>query len=191
MDFRVRDSGVLISRQALALMHPDKSLGLVLAPEELDEYGVDPVVAAEQPDYDQVTEAAVSSVTLIEGVWTQQWEVVPLPDDQAAANIAARDLLLRAELDLYLNGVRKLREQLLNRLNGIGFRADKLDNQVVVGACIAASQRLLDITTEPAVAAAYAAHDLEALKAAVKREYLAIVAGVPPELVNAFDKVDQ
>jgi hypothetical protein len=91
----------------------------------------------------------------------------------------------------YLNTVRSLREQILNRLAGIGLAAFVAGDQPTVDAVLTARQRLLDITKIPDALAAYAARDLAAMELAVKTEYAAIVASVPPSLVNAFDEIDQ
>ena len=48
--------------------------------------GFEPV-AVVMPIYDPVSETvAALPVALVDGVWTQQWEAVALPDDQVAAN---------------------------------------------------------------------------------------------------------
>jgi hypothetical protein len=48
--------------------------------------GFEPVVTS-VPNYDQVTETVTAlPVALVDGVWTQQWQVIPLPDDQVALN---------------------------------------------------------------------------------------------------------
>jgi hypothetical protein len=94
-------------------------------------------------------------------------------------------------MNAYLAEVRALREQILNRLAGIGLAAFVAGDQPTVDAVLTARQRLLDITKIPDALAAYAALDLAALELAVKKEYAAIVASVPPSLINAFDEIDK
>lgn len=192
MDFRLRSTGELITRQQLAARLPNTSLGLNLSPEEYDEYGIDDVVLAEPPACDQRTETVAYTVEQIDGVWTQVWKVVALPAGQAAANMQAYQDGVTAEMARYLNDeVRAPREKLLNRLAGIGFAADKRGDQATVDAYLVARDRLLGLTTTPAAQAAKAAFDLAALKSAVKQEYVEIVTSVPASLINAFDMVDQ
>lgn len=190
MNFRLKSTGATITRAQLAEMHPDKSLGQILTPEEYDEYGIDDVIETDMPVYDPLVEKVVGELVQVDGAWTRVWRTEALPQEQADANIAAHREQLKGAMGAYLAEVRTLREQLLNRLGGIGFRALATGNQATVDAVVSASQALLDITKAPAVTAAWTAYDLDALKAAVKAEYATIVGGVPPELVNAFDQVD-
>ena len=60
---------------------------------EFDVYKVKQVTASE---IDSKTHASTQTVELIDGEWTQVWQIVQLPLDQAEANIRAhRDYLLQ------------------------------------------------------------------------------------------------
>lgn len=91
--------------------------------------------------------------------------------------------------DEYLAEVRELREKLLNRIDGIAFRAQIAGDTATVQSYLAATQRLLDITKLPAV---LAATNKEEAEVAVKAEYASIVVSVKslaPTLVSAFYEV--
>lgn len=148
-------------------------------------------VAQLAPVYDQVTQAAEElPPVLVAGTYTQAWKIIELPADQVAANRAAILEAEREAVDAYLVEVRDMRERLLNRLAGIGAAAIVSGDTDTQKAFVQARQRLLDITKIPDALAAYQACDLFALEAAVKKEYAAIVADVPPSLKNAFYEVD-
>lgn len=150
------------------------------------------LVAAVTPAYDPLRQLATEvAPALVNGVWTQQWEIRPLTSAQIASNMAATKQTALEAINTYLGTVRTLREQILNRLAGIGLAALVANDKTTTDAVLAARQRLLDITKIPDAVAAYAALDLAALELAVKTEYAAIVGGVPAVLVNAFDKVDE
>jgi hypothetical protein len=86
--------------------------------------------------------------------------------------------------DVYLVGVRKTRDGILNRLAGIGFAAVANGDTDTVQAIIAARTWLLDITICPSVAAA---RDLDELQAAVRAEFQRIADTLPNEARRAFD----
>lgn len=85
--------------------------------------------------------------------------------------------------DPLLKIVKAGREIALNRLTGVGRRADKAGNTALSDACDAAIESLLAITTLPTV---LAATDDASLTAAVAQAYGAIVAQADPEIVKAF-----
>ncbi|WP_317201496.1 hypothetical protein [Janthinobacterium sp.] len=84
----------------------------------------------------------------------------------------------------YLAAVRAIREQILNRLVGIGMAALLGADTTLAQAVATARQALLNITTAQAV---LAATDVDGLKAAVRDTFRAIVAAAPAALVRAFD----
>ena len=84
----------------------------------------------------------------------------------------------------YLDSVRVIREQVLNRLAGIGMAALLAADTMTAQAVASARQALLDITVVPDV---MGATDLDSLKAAVKSAYSAIIAAAPPVIREAFD----
>ena len=87
----------------------------------------------------------------------------------------------------YLDSVRAKRDQILNRLSGIGFAAVEEADQRTVQAVLAARQALLDITDVPAVLAAVNADEL---KRAVNAAYQQIVAQAPAALLGVFPPGD-
>lgn len=61
-----------------------------LTPEQCEQLRVHPLVRTEQPTFDPVSQGVrAADPALIEGQWTQQWEVYPLPAEEAAANFTA------------------------------------------------------------------------------------------------------
>jgi hypothetical protein len=83
----------------------------------------------------------------------------------------------------YLDSVRAKRDQILNRLSGIGFAAVEEADQRTVQTVLAARQALLDITEVPAV---LEASNADALKKAVNAAYQQIVAQAPAALLGVF-----
>lgn len=84
----------------------------------------------------------------------------------------------------YLATVRAIREQVLNRLAGIGFAALLAADTAVALAAATARQALLDITIAPDV---LGATDLDTLTSAMKSAYASIIAAAPPVIREAFD----
>ncbi|MET3132225.1 hypothetical protein AAKU55_002495 [Oxalobacteraceae bacterium GrIS 1.11] len=85
----------------------------------------------------------------------------------------------------YLDTVRVIREQALNRLAGIGFSALQSGDTATAQAVAVARQALLDITKAPAV---LAASDAGTLKAAVLATYRAIAVATPENIRKAFKR---
>lgn len=83
----------------------------------------------------------------------------------------------------YLDIVRSIREDVLNRLAGIGFAAMATGDTDTVKAIVTARLALLALTKTPAV---LAATDADSLKAAVLTGYKAIAAAVPASVRSAF-----
>lgn len=181
--WRDNKTGVIVkSHSEIRMLRPQVSLPAIISDELIAANGFEPVVATVVPTCNPLTHKVTEkTVERINGVLTQGWDVVTYPQDVAAANITKA----REE---YLTLVRDLREKLLNRLNGIAFRADKAGDQATVTACITASQRLLDITTLPALLTATSQAELED---AVDTEYASIVSEAPNGVKQAFRKVDQ
>jgi hypothetical protein len=86
----------------------------------------------------------------------------------------------------YLSTVRATREEILNRISGIGFAALAGGDTATSDAVVIARQALLDITKTPAV---LAATDADSLKAAVIAAYRGIVAAAPANIRSAFNAV--
>ncbi|MGK5004102.1 hypothetical protein [Janthinobacterium sp. LB2P70] len=84
----------------------------------------------------------------------------------------------------YLDTVRVIREQVLNRLAGIGMAALLAADTKTAQAAAGARQALLDITIAPAV---LAATDLEGMVTAMRGAYAAIITAAPPAIREAFD----
>ncbi len=61
-----------------------------LTPEQCEQFRVYPLVRTEQPAFDPITQGVrAATPVLIDGHWTQQWEVYPLPAEEVEANQAA------------------------------------------------------------------------------------------------------
>ncbi len=61
-----------------------------LTPEQCEQFRVHQLTPAEPPAYDPITHGVrAATPVLIDGQWTQQWEVFPLPAEEVAANQAA------------------------------------------------------------------------------------------------------
>ncbi|OFJ47814.1 hypothetical protein BA896_001160 [Janthinobacterium lividum] len=99
--------------------------------------------------------------------------VISAPEPEPYAQVA----------QAYLDRVRSKRDQILNRLSGIGFAAVEEADQRTVQAVLVARQALLDITEAPAVLAAANADEL---KRAVNTAYQQIVAQAPAALLGVF-----
>lgn len=90
--FRRRTDGAYpISPDQIRFTHrADVSFGPTVTPEIADALGYDLVQIQEQPDYDSNTHGLREAPPVfIHEVLTQQWEVFPLPAEEAAANQAA------------------------------------------------------------------------------------------------------
>lgn len=61
-----------------------------LTPEQAEQFRVHPLLPAGSPAHDPITHAVrPADPAMIDGQWTQQWEVYPLPAEEVAANQAA------------------------------------------------------------------------------------------------------
>jgi hypothetical protein len=71
------------------------------SPEDtLAEFGVYKAVETSAPNIDSKTHRHVHHFEEIDGVWTQVWEIVPLPEEQQLENLkAARESAYRKEAD--------------------------------------------------------------------------------------------
>jgi hypothetical protein len=79
--------------------NPQVSFPAEISNATLAEYDVYPVIETQAPPYDSDTQYAVQNVQLIGADWTQVWEVLTLPEDQAANNIRSRRNMLLQETD--------------------------------------------------------------------------------------------
>lgn len=83
----------------------------------------------------------------------------------------------------YLNRIRAVREEVLNRLAGFGFAALQAGDTAGATALASARQALLDMPTCPGAAAA---QDIGELVAAVSAEFDGIKAALPAAFQSAF-----
>lgn len=61
-----------------------------LTPEQAEQFRVYPLTPTEAPAYDPITHGVRAAAPVqVGGVWTQQWEIYPLPAEEVAANQAA------------------------------------------------------------------------------------------------------
>lgn len=71
-----------------------------LTPEQMAEFRVYPLTPTEAPAYNALTHSIrAADPVMIEGQWTQQWEVYPLPFDEAAANLQSLRASLVSQID--------------------------------------------------------------------------------------------
>lgn len=77
-----------------------------LTPEQCTEFRVFALIATPQPGHDTLTQAIrPAHPKLIDGAWTQQWEVFPLPLDEATANVRAHRADLVQQIDEAVAGI--------------------------------------------------------------------------------------
>jgi hypothetical protein len=112
---------------------------------------------------------------------------VSIDSDGLPCLVDSAPIAFSEEVALYLAEVRKLREQILNRLAGISGRAVRRGNDALALECDGAVEQLLDITKDADV---LAATSLDALKAAVLAAYRRITSNASPDVVNAFKGID-
>ena len=61
-----------------------------LTPAQADEFRVHPLAHTDPPAFDPITHGVRAAVPVqVDGVWTQQWEIYPLPAEDVVANQAA------------------------------------------------------------------------------------------------------
>lgn len=118
------------------------------------------------------------------GTWPT--DATPVSADEEAVLRTPPEPTYDALSAAFLATVRNTREEILNRLAGIGFAALADSDNDAVAVIKQARLDLLDITSAPAVVAAI---NIEALKTAVLNRYREIVAAVPTDIKSAFDKV--
>jgi hypothetical protein len=93
MNFRLRNTGKLITWQELGLMYPDKSLGLNLSAGEYDEYGIDDVHSVPKPEVTAFQTVQLDGVEQnVDGSWQQKWKVTDITDPQLIQNIKDNQL---------------------------------------------------------------------------------------------------
>lgn len=189
MEIRLRNTEEVISEAEFRARHRDdpeepKLLPRDLIPAVLDALGADAVLETPEPPlqkYERAARAGVVQDSL--GNWLQKWSVVPWSADE----IAIAEQAVRDDMAAYLVEVRTYREQILNRMSGIAAAAIINADASLQSDCIAARQRLLDITQLPAVLAATTRAELEVV---VKTEYKSIIDAFP-SLTSTFRRVDQ
>jgi hypothetical protein len=77
--------------------NPQTSFPQTIPDATLASYGVYRVTETTPPIIDSNSQRVTQSVQNVDGVWTQQWQVQDLPEDEASANNRAhRDRLLKA-----------------------------------------------------------------------------------------------
>ncbi|WP_426073631.1 hypothetical protein [Janthinobacterium sp. DSP2-3-3] len=116
---------------------------------------------------------ALSSGAIIQEKFEGEWKITSRP--------AAPFGELAAP---YLTKLRQVRDDILNRLAGIGFAAMAANDAATVQHVLEVRQALLDITVAPAI---LAATDLDGLTAAMKAAYASIIATAAPIIREAFD----
>lgn len=180
--WRDKNSGVIVKTHSeLRNLRPYVSMPAVMTDDVIAATGFEPLVQEVQPTYNPLTHKLVEKVPVkVNGLWTQGWDVVALPAEQATANVAA----MKAS---YLAYIRDLREKCLNRLSGIATVALATNDTATVEAFKVARERLLNITTIPGVAEATSELELENV---IGGEWRAIGYEAPAALRSAFNKLD-
>lgn len=78
------------SHSAIRAAFPNVSFPTSMQAGDIEGVGLAPIAAQAAPDFDPITHALVElPPTLIEGQWTQQWQVNALSQEVATANLAA------------------------------------------------------------------------------------------------------
>ena len=85
------------SFQQLKNDNPDTSFPVTPTPALFQAYGIYDVTEV-QPQYDQSTHRVEEATpTLVDGVWTQTWNIIPLTEEELAQREAKRLATLEAE----------------------------------------------------------------------------------------------
>lgn len=79
--------------------NPGTSFPNVVSDSTLIDYDVYPVVEVPAPTVDNRTHRLAQWVNLVDGLWTQTWQIEPLPETQAADNIRSERNQRLAECD--------------------------------------------------------------------------------------------
>lgn len=67
----------------------------------LEDYGVYRVKEVSRPSFNGKTHRATQSVQLVDGQWTQVWQIVPTSEDEASSNMRAHRNFLLNETDYF------------------------------------------------------------------------------------------
>lgn len=80
--------------------NPQVSFPRDLSPELLASYGVYPVTRTDRPDYNSIThDLSEGTPALIEGVWTQTWEITAASQEEVDARFASWAAAVRSDRD--------------------------------------------------------------------------------------------
>lgn len=64
-----------------------------------EQFRIYPLVRVQQPEYNQITQVLRAiAPSIVEGNWTQQWEIYDLPDEVIKANLVQKEQELRNQL---------------------------------------------------------------------------------------------
>ena len=84
--------------------NPDTSFSAVIPDERLSDWGVFPVATASPPEAAADEQAVEVVPALIEGVWTQQWELVARNEADLALLKQEKQAAVRARRDIEIDG---------------------------------------------------------------------------------------
>jgi len=102
-DYRIRESGAVVTESELRAMHPNTSFPYVLTEELVNDLGADVVFEGPQPTATKYQVVYRDGVEQIEGKWYTKYSVADMDDEAKAAvdaaTIAANKALRNTKLD--------------------------------------------------------------------------------------------
>jgi hypothetical protein len=79
--------------------NPNTSFPSKITESTLNSYNAYSVVGVGKPSYDANIQKLALDVSLVDGVWTQVWSILPLSEDKCAANLRVKRDKLLADTD--------------------------------------------------------------------------------------------
>jgi len=102
---------------------PHTSFSVPLDSEQLSSYGVVEVREISAPQIDNVTEKITETTpVLVQGIWTQQWIVEPLPEEEKQQNIEGQKISVRSERNKLLAESDWTQSRDVNLLNDLEWK---------------------------------------------------------------------
>lgn len=102
-DYRIRETGAVVTESELRAMHPNTSFPYVLTEELVNDLGADVVFEGPQPTATKYQTVYRDGVEQIEGKWYTKYSVADMDDEAKAAvdaaTIAANKALRNTKLD--------------------------------------------------------------------------------------------
>ncbi len=152
MEFRVRETGQVITDGEFRSLHPNTSFPQVLTEEILNNFGVDPILEGPQATTTPPYEISVrQGVEEIDGKWFTKYVAGPLfteyvDEEGITHTVEEQEIEYRTRIDTQVaDNVRTQRNKLLEETDWTQSRDVVLDNDAD---WIAYRQELRDITTQ-------------------------------------------